>query len=75
MYAITMDNNIQRIRIVGKAGHLDRVAVCSILSSSDEIKSHWGRIVYEIHRSRIFTNYDAAKKESFIRKLKGKDNV
>lgn len=75
MYLLTAGNNIQRIRIL-EPGRLGRrpnyVCVCSILSPADEMKSQWGQIVYEVHKSTIFASHAKAKKESFIRKLAGK---
>ncbi len=81
MYTITLDNNIQRINIIGPShqydpiNHFEKngVRVYSILSPEDEVKSCWGRIVYDVHKSQIFTTREAAQKEQFIRKLSSWD--
>lgn len=69
MYTITIENNIRRIKILGPTNFKNRVRVSFILSPEDEIKSFWGQIVSNIHKSQIFKTEEAAKKEQFIRKL------
>ncbi len=74
-YTLTLsDHDIIRINVLGpgQAGP-NFVKVHTILSSKDAAISKWGQFTYEIHKSCVFKSREEAKKESFLRKLKGRD--
>ncbi len=73
MYVINAwSGTVNKIKIHDRNG--DRFNITIVLSPEDEAKSLWGQIVISEHVSNIYPTKEAARRELFLRKLKGDYN-